>query len=211
MWHNLHTFSYPSKSKITENYLLLPVWSSFKAHSLRSQNRLVHYQFVRDGFKTQPPVDRQFRPVPASFYCSKQWQPPGTGRNRWSTGGWVLKPPLTDYSLFMGGIFREGYTWFQSRGGSHIDMVQVYVPAFWGAISLNLVERSVDFHQRWRSPNYINWVYIEQIMAKSTQFEQSWVLIVQKICMEKVKFSRFSRHIHVQFPPGFKACKLRLK
>ena len=25
-----------------------------------------------DGFKTQPPIDRRFRPVPASFYCSKQ-------------------------------------------------------------------------------------------------------------------------------------------
>ena len=31
---------------------------------------------------------------PAGFYCSKQWQAPGTGRNRRSTGGWVLKPPL---------------------------------------------------------------------------------------------------------------------
>ena len=36
---------------------------------------------LRDGFKTQPPVDRRFRPVPPSFYCYKQWQPPGTGRN----------------------------------------------------------------------------------------------------------------------------------
>ena len=50
--------------------------------------------FVRDGFKTQPPVDRWFRPVPAGFYCSKQWQPPVTGRNCRSTGGWVLKPPV---------------------------------------------------------------------------------------------------------------------
>ena len=50
---------------------------------------------VRDGFKTQPPVDRRFRPVPPGFYCSKQWQPPRTGRNRRSTGGWVLKPPLS--------------------------------------------------------------------------------------------------------------------
>ena len=33
--------------------------------------------------------------VPPGFYCSEQWQPPGTGRNRRSTGGWVLKPPLT--------------------------------------------------------------------------------------------------------------------
>ena len=27
------------------------------------------------------------------------------------------------------------------------------------------------FHQRWMSPNYVNWVYLEQIMVKSTQFE----------------------------------------
>ena len=52
-------------------------------------------QILRDGFKTQPPVDRRFRPVPPGFYCSKQWQPPGTGRNRRSPGGWVLKSPLT--------------------------------------------------------------------------------------------------------------------
>ena len=49
----------------------------------------------RDDFKTQPPVDRWFCPVPPGFYCSKQWQPPWTGRNLRSTGGWVLKPPLT--------------------------------------------------------------------------------------------------------------------
>ena len=30
-------------------------------------------QDVRDDFKTQPPVDRQFDPVPAGFYCPKQW------------------------------------------------------------------------------------------------------------------------------------------
>ena len=58
-----------------------------------------NYYFVRDGFKTQPPVDRRFRPVPPCFYCSKQWQSPGTGRNRRSTGGWVLKPPLISCAL----------------------------------------------------------------------------------------------------------------
>ena len=55
--------------------------------------------YIRNGFKTQPSVDRRFRPVPPGSYCSKQWQPPGTGRNRWSTGGWVLKPPLSVYCL----------------------------------------------------------------------------------------------------------------
>ena len=49
---------------------------------------------LRAGFKTQPLVNRRFRPVTAGFYCSKQGQPPRTGRNRRSTGGWVLKPPL---------------------------------------------------------------------------------------------------------------------
>ena len=28
--------------------------------------------YLRDGFKTQPLVDRRFRPVPPGFYCSKQ-------------------------------------------------------------------------------------------------------------------------------------------
>ena len=46
---------------------------------------------LRDDFKTQTPVDRRFRSFLAGFYCSKQWQPLGTGRNRQSAGGWVLK------------------------------------------------------------------------------------------------------------------------
>ena len=37
---------------------------------------------LRYDFKTQPLVDRWFRLVLAGFYCSKQWQPPRTGRNR---------------------------------------------------------------------------------------------------------------------------------
>ena len=63
---------------------------------------LIKYQ-LRDGFKTQPPVDRRFRPVSPGFHCSKQWQPPGTGRNRRSTGGWVLKPPLIDFGQILYG------------------------------------------------------------------------------------------------------------
>ena len=65
-------------------------------------------------------------------------------------------------------------------GGSHIDMVYVYVPAFWGTFSQNLVKRSGGFHQRRRSPNYINWVYFGQIIVKSTQFDPNWVLFFQK-------------------------------
>ena len=45
-------------------------------------------------------------------------------------------------------------------------MVYVYVPAFWGAFSRG------GFHQRRRSPNYINWMYLGQIIVKSTQFGQ---------------------------------------
>ena len=58
----------------------------------------------------------------------------------------------------------------------------------------------------------MNWVYFEQIMVKSTQFEQNWMLffrnwysdgwiIVRNIDKEKVKFSRSGRYIHVP-PPG---------
>ena len=36
-------------------------------------------------------------------------------------------------------------------------------------------------HQRWRSPNYINWVYFGQIFVKSTPFDQNWVLFFWKI------------------------------
>ena len=66
------------------------------------------------------------------------------------------------------------------------------------------------FHQRRRSPNYINWVYFGQIIVKSTQFDPNWVLffrkwytdrweIWQKIGIKIVRFSRSSRHIHVRF------------
>ena len=66
------------------------------------------------------------------------------------------------------------------------------------------------FHQRRRSPNYINWVYFGQIIVKSTQFDPNWVLfsrkwytdgweIWQKIGIEIVRFSRSGRHIHVRF------------
>ena len=37
----------------------------------------------------------------SGFHCSKQWQPPRTGRNRRSTGGWVLKPPLSAWLLIV--------------------------------------------------------------------------------------------------------------
>ena len=67
----------------------------------------------------------------------------------------------------------------KTHGGgrfSHWHGIRVYVPTSLGAILWNLVRQSVDFLQRWKSPNYMNWVYFEQIMVKSTQFEQNWVL-----------------------------------
>ena len=79
----------------------------------------------------------------------------------------------------------------------------------------------VLFHEIWYSDRWVfirdegaqialNCVYLEQIMVKSTQFDQNWVLffqkwytdgwvIVQKIGIEKVKLSRSGRHIHIQF------------
>ena len=33
---------------------------------------------LRGGFKTQPPVDRRFRPVPGGCHCLEQKKPGGT-------------------------------------------------------------------------------------------------------------------------------------
>ena len=85
-----------------------------------------------------------------------------------------------------------------------------YVPAFLGAFVQNLLQYSVGFYQRWRRLNYTDWVYFEQSIVKSTQFRQNWVLFSQrwytdgcvigrKIGIEKVKFSKSSRQIHVRF------------
>ena len=42
------------------------------AKNVEINKRPAYMTLLRDGFKTQPPVDRQFRPVAAVFYCSKQ-------------------------------------------------------------------------------------------------------------------------------------------
>ena len=68
------------------------------------------------------------------------------------------------------------------------------------------------FHRRRRSPNYINWVYFGQIIVKSIQFGQNWVLffgkwysptdgweIRQKIDIQKFRFSKSCGHIQVWF------------
>ena len=77
----------------------------------------------------------------------------------------------------------------------------------------------MGFHQRQKSPNYINWSYFEQIVVKSTQFGQNWVLFYRKwytdgwiigwkIGIEKVKlkFSRCSRHIQFLVKVTFLGC-----
>ena len=107
----------------------------------------------------------------------------------WTGGGGVLT--LTWYTymcLPFGALFCE--IWYSDRG--------VFI--------------------RDEGAHYINWVYFGQIIVKSTQFDQNWVLffrkwytdgweIWQKIGIEIVRFSRSGRHIHVRFwwknpPPG---------
>ena len=91
--HELFTFCFPTLPDKSNNFCVAFL-----------ENFFIEF---RDGLKTQPPVDRRFRPVLGGFYRSKQWQPPGTGRNRRSTGGWVLKPPLTNY-VVKGLLLRKG-------------------------------------------------------------------------------------------------------
>ena len=71
------------------------------------------------------------------------------------------------------------------EGGSHIDMVyRINVPAFWGTFSAKFGIVIGGFHQRRRSPKYINWVYFGQIIVKSTQVGRNidcyvwrWVIV----------------------------------
>ena len=62
-----------------------------KYGSLKSTNVL------RDDFKTHPPVDPS---VPADFYCSKQWQPPGTAGQPAVRFEAAPKPALSVISLY---------------------------------------------------------------------------------------------------------------
>ena len=86
-WDNFQKMCVPDSDKIFE--------IRSRKNPLKRISAGMRQKRVRDGFKTQPPVDRRFCRVPAGFYYSKQWQPPGTGRNQWLTSGWVLKSPLT--------------------------------------------------------------------------------------------------------------------
>ena len=66
------------------------------------------------------------------------------------------------------------------------------------------------FSSETKEPKLKNWGFFEQIIVKSIQFGQNWVLfyrkrytdgwvIGQNIGIAKVKFWRFVRHIHVRF------------
>ena len=46
------------------------------------------------------------------------------------------------------------------------------------------------FHQKRRSPNYINWVYFGQIIVKSTQFDPNWVLFSENGILMGGKFGK---------------------
>ena len=50
-------------------------WSSTFSFKIKNRitNKIGHFQYnLRGGFKTQLPVDRQFRPVPGGCYCLEQ-------------------------------------------------------------------------------------------------------------------------------------------
>ena len=59
------------------------------------------------------------------------------------------------------------------------------MPAFWSAFSKKIgIAMGGGFHQRRRSPNYINWVYFGPNIVKSSQFGQNWVLFFLKWCID---------------------------
>ena len=65
-------------------------------------------------------------------------------------------------------------------GGGLTVTWYMYVPAFWGAFSRNLIWRSVGFHQIQRSPNYINWVYFEKIIVKKPPLRSKLCVFYRK-------------------------------
>ena len=87
------------------------------------------------------------------------------------------------------------------------------VRVFWGAFFVNFsIVTGGGFHYRQRCPSYINWVFVEHISIKSTQFEQNWVFLVlsctklvhwwvingdQNRYRESQNF-KSGRHIHIQ-------------
>ena len=96
-------------------------------------------------------------------------------------------------------------------GGSHIDMVYVYVPAFLGALFREIWNTDRGFSSE-KKPKFENWVYLEQILVKKHPICPNWVLFYRKWYtdgwlirqklgngIQKVRFSKFGRRIHLQF------------
>ena len=113
--------------------------------SINEKNGCVGGKNLRSGFKTQPPVDRRFCPVPPGFYCSKQWQPPGTGRNRrlgfeaapyLDRQFWQKKKNLTRMVWNTLCMLPMSYSSFISQKSGEI----VIFGTFWAKFSLNLTD-----------------------------------------------------------------------
>ena len=69
---------------------------------------------------------------------------------------------LKHWNLLLGGVLT--LTWY------------MYI---WGAFFTNFGIAIGGFHDRWRYPIYMNWVYFEQITVKSTQFEQNCMFLYE--------------------------------
>ena len=99
----------------------------------------------------------------------------------------------------------------KAQGGSNIDLVYVCACLFYKfGMAIG------GFSSETKEPKFIYWVYFELIIVKSTQFgakldaflskkkkkkkeyTDGWVY-GQNIGIEKVKFSRFGKYIHVWF------------
>ena len=94
-------------------------------------------------------------------------------------------------------------TWSQGKG-SHIDMVYICA-CLLRCFSVEFGIAIGRFSSETKEIKFKNWVYIEQIIVKSTQFWWNWVLsywkwysdgwvIGWKIGIEEVKFLIFDRH-----------------
>ena len=57
----------------------------------------------------------------------------------------------------------------------------LYVPAFLGGLSRNLVYRWGGGSSETKEPKFKNFVYFEQIIVKSTQFEQKLIALLSKL------------------------------
>ena len=73
-----------------------------------------------------------------SSYASKQ-KPKMNSMKRYDVSKLKDETIFEKYQSIIGGKFKALLDDRGGGGGSHIDMVYVYVPAFWGAFSRNLV------------------------------------------------------------------------